>query len=63
MLAATVPFVTVDHFEVICEIEPPTRADLMHVRHQIGVLSKVASAFLIPDTPRARDRLERRSRP
>jgi methylenetetrahydrofolate reductase (NADPH) len=36
-------------FEVICEVEPSTRADLMHVRHQIGVLSKVASAFLIPD--------------
>jgi methylenetetrahydrofolate reductase (NADPH) len=36
-------------FEVVCEVEPATRADLMHVRHQIGVLSKVASAFLIPD--------------
>ena len=36
-------------FEIICEVEPPTRPDLMHVRHQIGVLSKVASAFLIPD--------------
>lgn len=36
-------------FELICEIEPPTRPDLMHVRHQIGVLSKVASAFLVPD--------------
>ncbi|HEY3670063.1 MAG TPA: methylenetetrahydrofolate reductase [Acidimicrobiia bacterium] len=36
-------------FEVVCEIEPPTRPDLMHVRHQIGVLSKIASAFLIPD--------------
>src|SRR3954452_3581578 len=36
-------------FEVVCEIEPPTQPDLMHVRHQIGVLSKVASAFLIPD--------------
>jgi methylenetetrahydrofolate reductase (NADPH) len=36
-------------FEVVCEIEPPTRPDLMHVRHQIGVLSKVAAAFLIPD--------------
>ena len=36
-------------FEIVCEIEPPTRPDLMHVRHQIGVLSKVASAFLIPD--------------
>jgi len=36
-------------FEWICEIEPPTRPELMHVRHQIGVLSKVASAYLIPD--------------
>jgi methylenetetrahydrofolate reductase (NADPH) len=36
-------------FELVCEIEPPTRPDLMHVRHQIGVLSKVASAFLVPD--------------
>ena len=36
-------------FQWICEIEPPTRPDLMHVRHQIGVLSRVASAFLIPD--------------
>ena len=36
-------------FEIMCEVEPPTRPDLMHVRHQIGVLSKVASAFLIPD--------------
>jgi 5,10-methylenetetrahydrofolate reductase len=34
---------------VICEIEPPTRPELMHVRHQIGVLSSIASAFLIPD--------------
>jgi methylenetetrahydrofolate reductase (NADPH) len=36
-------------FEVICEIEPPTRPDLRRVRHQIGVLSSVAGAFLIPD--------------
>ena len=36
-------------FEWVCEIEPPTRPDLMHVRHQIGVLSRVASAYLIPD--------------
>jgi methylenetetrahydrofolate reductase (NADPH) len=36
-------------FKVICEIQPPTRPDLMHVRHQIGTLSKVADAFLIPD--------------
>ena len=36
-------------FEVICEVEPPTRPDLTHVRHQIGVLGKVATASLIPD--------------
>ncbi|WP_214327756.1 methylenetetrahydrofolate reductase [Nonomuraea sediminis] len=36
-------------FEVVCEIEPPTTPDLKHVRHQIGTLSKVADAFLIPD--------------
>jgi hypothetical protein len=36
-------------FEVICEIEPPTGPDLTHARHQIGVLSPVADAFLIPD--------------
>src|SRR5277367_6366109 len=36
-------------FQVICEIEPPTRPDLKHVRHQIGTLAKVADSFLIPD--------------
>ena len=36
-------------FEWVCEIEPPTRPDLMHVRHQIGVLSRIATAYLIPD--------------
>jgi methylenetetrahydrofolate reductase (NADPH) len=36
-------------FEIVCEIEPSTRPDLMHVRHQIGVLSKISAAFLIPD--------------
>ena len=36
-------------FEVICEIEPATTPDLTRVRHQIGVLSPIASAFLIPD--------------
>src|ERR1700692_5031433 len=36
-------------FEIICEVEPATRADLTHVRHQIGVLSEVAAGFLIPD--------------
>src|SRR5207249_2138923 len=38
-----------ERFEIVCEIEPPTRPDLMRVRHQIGVLSTVASSFLIPD--------------
>ena len=36
-------------FEIVCEIEPPTRPDLRPVRHQIGVLSRVASSFPIPD--------------
>jgi 5,10-methylenetetrahydrofolate reductase len=36
-------------FEVICEIQPPTRPDLMPVRHQIGVMSRIAAAFLVPD--------------
>lgn len=38
-----------DGFRVICEIEPPTRPDLKHARHQIGVLAPVADSFLIPD--------------
>src|SRR5919109_3242034 len=38
-----------DGFQVICEIEPATTPDLTRVRHQIGVLAPVASAFLIPD--------------
>ena len=38
-----------DGFEIVCEIEPPTRPDLMNVRHQIGVMSKISGAFLIPD--------------
>jgi 5,10-methylenetetrahydrofolate reductase len=36
-------------FELIAEVEPATRPDLRRVRHQIGVLSAVAGAFLIPD--------------
>jgi methylenetetrahydrofolate reductase (NADPH) len=36
-------------FRVVCEIEPPTRPDLRHARHQIGVLDPVADAFLVPD--------------
>ncbi len=40
---------TTSGFELICEIEPATTPDLKRVRHQIGVLSSVASSFLIPD--------------
>jgi 5,10-methylenetetrahydrofolate reductase len=36
-------------FEVVCEIEPATTPDLTRVRHQIGVLTPVSTAFLIPD--------------
>lgn len=36
-------------FEIICEIEPATTPDLTRVRHQIGLLSRVATTFLIPD--------------
>src|SRR5579884_3199344 len=36
-------------FELICEIQPPTRPNLMPVRHQIGVMSRIATAFLVPD--------------
>jgi 5,10-methylenetetrahydrofolate reductase len=36
-------------FEIVCEVEPATRPDLMHVRHQIGAMSRVATSFLIPD--------------
>ncbi len=36
-------------FKIVCEVEPATRPDLMHVRHQIGSMSRVASSFLIPD--------------
>ena len=38
-----------ERFQVVCEVEPATKPDLMHVRHQIGVMSKIASGFLIPD--------------
>ena len=31
------------------EADAVTRPDVMHVRHQIGALSEVATAFLIPD--------------
>src|ERR1700735_598323 len=40
---------TIRPFQVICEIQPPTRPALMHGGHQIGTLAKVAGSFLIPD--------------
>ena len=36
-------------FELICEVEPATRPDLTGVRHQIGVMCRIATVFLIPD--------------
>jgi methylenetetrahydrofolate reductase (NADPH) len=36
-------------FSVVCEIEPPRRPDLSHLRRQIGVLAPIADAFLVPD--------------
>lgn len=36
-------------FELMCEIEPATRPDLARVRHQIEVLSPIATSFLVPD--------------
>ena len=36
-------------FRILCEIEPPRKPDIEHVRHQIDVLNPVADAFLIPD--------------
>jgi methylenetetrahydrofolate reductase (NADPH) len=36
-------------FQLICEVEPPTRPDLTHVRTQIAVLSRHADAFIAPD--------------
>jgi 5,10-methylenetetrahydrofolate reductase len=41
--------VAADRFEIIWEVEPATRPDIMRVRHQIGVISRTAAAFLIPD--------------
>src|ERR1700704_1722752 len=40
---------TANGFEVIFEVEPATKPEVMHVRHQIGVMSRIAAAFLIPD--------------
>ena len=34
---------------MLCEIEPPRKPDIQHVRTQIDVLNPVVDAFLIPD--------------
>jgi 5,10-methylenetetrahydrofolate reductase len=42
-------FLDRDGFSILCEIEPPRRPDIEHVRDQIDVLGSVVDAFLIPD--------------
>jgi 5,10-methylenetetrahydrofolate reductase len=42
-------FLDASRFSVLCEIEPPRRPDITHVRNQIEVLNPVTDAFLIPD--------------
>lgn len=42
-------FLDLSDFCVLCEIEPPRRPTLDHVRNQIETLKPVTDAFLIPD--------------
>lgn len=42
-------FLNSDDFSILCEIEPPRRPDIEHVRAQIHELKDVSDAFLIPD--------------
>jgi methylenetetrahydrofolate reductase (NADPH) len=42
-------FLDDDGFAIVCEIEPPRRPDITHVRAQIEALKPVSDAFLIPD--------------
>lgn len=42
-------FLDEDRFSILCEIEPPRRPDISHVRNQIEALQPVVDAFLIPD--------------
>ena len=46
---APASFLESDRFAVLCEIEPPRKPDIEHVRRQIDVLNPVTDAFLIPD--------------
>ena len=42
-------FLREGEFRVLCEIEPPRRPDIEHVRDQIQALKDVTDGFLIPD--------------
>jgi 5,10-methylenetetrahydrofolate reductase len=42
-------FLESDEFSILCELEPPRKPDIEHVREQIQVLGSVVDAFLIPD--------------
>jgi 5,10-methylenetetrahydrofolate reductase len=42
-------FLDDDRFSILCEVEPPRKPDIQHVRTQIDVLKPVCDAFLIPD--------------
>lgn len=46
---ASPSFLDGDGFAVLCEIEPPRRPDMDHVREQIETLRPVCDAFVIPD--------------
>jgi methylenetetrahydrofolate reductase (NADPH) len=43
------PFLDDEQFTVLCEIEPPRRPSLDHVRSQVDAMLEVADAFLVPD--------------
>ncbi|HZJ50089.1 MAG TPA: methylenetetrahydrofolate reductase [Actinomycetota bacterium] len=47
--APRVSFLDDDRFTVLCEIEPPRRPSLDHLRSQVDAMLEVADAFLIPD--------------
>ena len=42
-------FLDSERFSILCEIEPPRRPDIEHVREQIETLKPFTDAFLIPD--------------
>jgi methylenetetrahydrofolate reductase (NADPH) len=42
-------FLDRDDFSILCEIEPPRKPDIDHVRAQIDELGRSVDAFLIPD--------------